>query len=60
MDNQGIDEKYQERVNGIRNKILADYQLMVDNIRSVLEGILNLKAIRARFSHFLATLTFNQ
>lgn len=43
MDNQGIDEKYQERVNGIRNKILADYQLMVDNIRSVLEVILNSK-----------------
>lgn len=62
MNNQGPgnDEKHQERVNDVLNEILASYQMMVDNIRSVLDDILVLKALRAKFFHLSATLTSNQ
>lgn len=39
----GIDEEYQKRAVDVHNKILAAYQQMVDNIRSVFKVILNLK-----------------
>lgn len=37
----GVNEMYQKRANEVHNKILAAYQLMVDNIRSVLKVFLN-------------------
>lgn len=55
----GTDDEYQKRVNDVHSKILAAYQLMVDNIRFVLKVILNLKKLRDQSFPFSATLTFN-